>query len=85
MTLLTQSMQPLLDEGEYLCSISTMYRILREYDEVRERRNQRKLPIYTKPELLATGAKPTVVLGYLLAQRPCAWNLLLSICHSRCF
>lgn len=44
----------LLDEGIYLCSISTMYRILRENDEVRERRNQRKLPTYRKPELLAT-------------------------------
>jgi len=45
----------LLDEGQYLCSISTMYRILRENHEVRERRNQRKLPVYKKPELLATG------------------------------
>lgn len=44
----------LLDEGIYHCSISTMYRILRENDEVRERRNQRKLPKYKKPELLAT-------------------------------
>ena len=44
----------LLDEGKYFCSISTMYRILRENDEVRERRNQRKLPTYQKPELLAT-------------------------------
>ena len=32
-----------------------MYRILRTHGEIRERRNQRKLPIYTKPELLATG------------------------------
>jgi len=45
----------LLDAGEYLCSVSTMYRILRESGEVRERRNQRKLPVYQKPELLATG------------------------------
>lgn len=45
----------LLDEGTYLCSVSTMYRILRAYGEVRERRQQRKLPTYTKPELLATG------------------------------
>jgi putative transposase len=44
----------LLDEGKYLCSISTMYRILRAHDEVRERRNQRKVPTYKKPELLAT-------------------------------
>ena len=45
----------LLDEGEYLCSVSTMYRILRAHGEIRERRKQRKLPVYKKPELLATG------------------------------
>jgi putative transposase len=44
----------LLDEGIYYCSISTMYRILDEQDEVHERRNQRKHPNYTRPELLAT-------------------------------
>ena len=45
----------LLDEGVYLCSISTMYRILRENQQVRERRNQLQRPNYKKPELLATG------------------------------
>jgi putative transposase len=44
----------LLDEGVYLCSWRTMYRILDEYQEVRERRNQLTHPAYTKPELLAT-------------------------------
>ena len=44
----------LLDEGRYLCSIRTMYRILGEANEVRERRNQLRHPAYTKPELLAT-------------------------------
>ena len=34
-------------------SIRTMYRILEEHGEVRERRNQRRHPNYTKPELLA--------------------------------
>ena len=43
----------LLDEHIYLCSISTMYRILREEDQVRERRDQLRHPAYTKPELLA--------------------------------
>ena len=42
------------DEQTYLCSISTMYRVLRENDEVRERRQQRQHPNYVKPELLAT-------------------------------
>jgi putative transposase len=45
----------LLDEGMYLCSIRTMYRILDEAHEVRERRNQLRHPQYKKPELLATG------------------------------
>ena len=45
----------LLDEGTFLCSIPTMYRILREHRLVRDRRNQRRHPSYHKPELLATG------------------------------
>jgi len=44
----------LLDEGIYHCSISTMYRILEQNKEVRERRNQLAHPAYQKPELLAT-------------------------------
>ena len=44
----------LLDEGQYLCSWRTMYRVLDENDEVRERRNQLRHPNYVKPELLAT-------------------------------
>ena len=44
----------LLDEGNYLCSIRTMYRILADSQEVRERRNQLRHPAYKKPELLAT-------------------------------
>jgi putative transposase len=44
-----------MDEGQYLCSWRTMYRILDENREVRERRNQLRHPNYTKPELLATG------------------------------
>jgi putative transposase len=45
----------LLDEGVYLCSIRTMYRVLAEHGEVRERRRQLRHPAYQKPELLATG------------------------------
>ena len=45
----------LLDEGRYVCSESTMYRLLREHGELRERRRQRRHPKYRKPELLATG------------------------------
>lgn len=43
----------LLDEGIYMCSIRTMYRILAGHDEVRERRRQLRHPVYQKPELLA--------------------------------
>jgi putative transposase len=44
----------LMDEGRYLCSWRSMYRILDENHEVRERRDQLRHPNYTKPELLAT-------------------------------
>jgi putative transposase len=44
----------LLDEGRYLCSERTMYRVLAENDEVRERRAQLRHPKYVAPELLAT-------------------------------
>jgi putative transposase len=44
----------LLDENTYLCSIRTMYRILHDAQEVRERRDQLRHPRYQKPELLAT-------------------------------
>ena len=43
----------LLDEGQYLCSERTMYRILAAHHEVRERRNQLRHPRYAAPELLA--------------------------------
>jgi putative transposase len=43
----------LLDDGIYLCSISTMYRILRDAGENRERRRQRTHPARKKPELIA--------------------------------
>jgi putative transposase len=44
----------LLDEGVYHCSLRTMYRILAQHGETRERRDQRTHPTYQKPELLAT-------------------------------
>jgi putative transposase len=43
----------LLDEGTYLCHWRSMYRILQDFSEVRERRKQRQHPVYRKPELLA--------------------------------
>jgi putative transposase len=46
----------LLDEGEYHCSIRTIYRLLDEHGEVRERRDQLTHPPYQKPELMATAS-----------------------------
>jgi putative transposase len=46
----------LLDDGRYLCSISTMYRRLRQTGETRERRRQRTHPARQRPELTATAA-----------------------------
>ena len=43
----------LLDEGRYLGSVRTMYRVLAAHGGTRERRNQLVHPAYTRPELLA--------------------------------
>jgi putative transposase len=50
----TEVYATLLDEGTYHCSPRTMYRLLTEAHEVRERRNQLR-QVAPKPELLATG------------------------------
>jgi putative transposase len=44
----------LLDEGTYLCSPRTMYRVLDAAHEIKERRDQVRRPHYAAPELLAT-------------------------------
>jgi len=44
----------LLDEGRYLCSERTMYRILADHGELAERRRGHRRITYTKPELLST-------------------------------
>jgi putative transposase len=44
----------LLDEGRYLCSERTMYRILAANQEVRDRRDQLRHKNHPRPELLAT-------------------------------
>ena len=49
-----QAYAQLLDDGRYVCSQRTMYRILDEHQEVRERRNQLRHPPYAAPQLLAT-------------------------------
>jgi len=49
----TQVYACLLDEGRYLCSIRTMYRLLAAEHAVRERRDQRVHAVYSRPELIA--------------------------------
>jgi putative transposase len=44
----------LLDEKRYVCSIRTMYRVLAEHNEVRERRDVLRHPTYTKPTSTCT-------------------------------
>jgi transposase InsO family protein len=44
----------LLDQGMYIGSIATMYRILREHRQVRERRRLARHPARIRPELVAT-------------------------------
>ena len=60
----------LLDEGRYLASERTMYRLLAaKHDGVRERRDQLTHPAYAKPELLALPPQPALVLGHHQAPR----------------
>ena len=64
----------LLDEGAYHCSIRTMYRILGQNGEVRERRQQLRHPVYQKPELLAE--KPNEVWSWDITKLmgPTKWS-----------
>ncbi len=64
----------LLDDGTYLCSISTMYRILAGAREVRERRDQLRHPAYAKPELLATGPNQLWSWDITKLRGPRKWN-----------
>ena len=56
-----------------------MYRILDANQEVRERRNQRRHPVYQKPELLATGPNRSVDMGYNEVEGPTEVDLLLHL------
>lgn len=60
----------LLDEQRYLCSESTMYRLLRANAEVRERRRLARHPEYRKPELLATGPRQVMSWDITKIRRP---------------
>jgi len=64
----------LLDEGQYLCSERTMYRILAAEQPVRERRNQLTHPPYTKPELVATAPNQTWSWDITRLLGPTSWT-----------
>jgi len=61
----------LLDEGRYLCSERTMYRLLAERGEGRERRDQLNHPAYTKPELLAQEPNEVWAWDFERHEAPC--------------
>jgi putative transposase len=64
----------LLDEEQYLCSWRTMYRILADADEVRERRNQVRRIGYAAPELLATAPNQLWSWDITKLRGPVAWT-----------
>lgn len=64
----------MLDEGSYLCSVSTMYRLLAQEGELRERRDQLRHPSYRKPELLATGPNQVWSWDITKLKGPVKWS-----------
>jgi putative transposase len=63
----------LLDEGTYLGSVSTYYRVLREAGETRERRRQATHPAKVKPELVATGPNQVYSWDITKLHGPAKW------------
>ena len=64
----------LLDEGTYLCAERTMYRVLGAQGEGRERRAQRRGPLYAAPELLATGPNQLWSWDITKLRGPATWT-----------
>ncbi len=64
----------LLDENRYLCSERTMYRVLAANHEVRERRDLLRHPMYSAPELLATGPNQVWSWDITKLHGPVKWN-----------
>ena len=64
----------LLDEGTYLGSVSTFYRVLREAGESRERRRQATHPSAVKPELVATGPNQVYSWDITKLHGPAKWT-----------
>lgn len=64
----------LLDEGRYLGSVRTMYRLLAACGGSRERRDQLIHPAYTKPELLATAPNQVWSWDITKLKGPAKWT-----------
>ena len=64
----------LLDQGTYLCSIRTMYRILEANKDVRERRNRLRHPTYAEPQLVATAPNQVWTWGITKLLGPAKWT-----------
>ena len=64
----------LLDEGRYLGSVRTMYRLLQASDASNERRNQLRHPAYTKPELLAVAPNQVWSWDITKLKGPAKWT-----------
>ena len=64
----------LLDEGTYLGSVSTYYRVLREAGESRERRAQATHPAAVKPELVADGPDQVYSWDITKLHGPAKWT-----------
>ena len=64
----------LLDEGIYLGSVSTFYRVLREAGENRERRAQATHPATVKPELAAAGPNQVYSWDITKLHGPAKWS-----------
>ena len=65
----------LLDDGQYHCSVRTMYRLLDGEGENRERRDQLIHPPYRKPELLATGPNQLWSWDITKLRGPVKWSV----------
>ena len=64
----------LLDEDRYIGSVRTMYRVLKTAHQTGERRRQRQHPLYTKPELLATGPNQVWSWDITKLKGPIKWS-----------
>lgn len=64
----------LLDDGIYLCSVRTMYRILHEHNQVRERRRGHQHTHYEKPELVATAPNQCWSWDITKLKGPATWQ-----------